>query len=320
MKSFLRVCLCCLFLLCLSAPACAAGGSMRDFAHALTDIPQAYLEPCAQQGSVERIEYDTCIYANNGAPGRAGVNEAYVYLPYGYDPQGRYNVLYLMHGKYERAGYWLAQDEYAPGASSDRDSVTRNVLDHLIAEGRCEPVIVVTPCMDAKDKSGFNGANTFRYEFRNDLVPAVETRYATYAKGDASAESLTASRAHRAYAGLSLGSSAGWSSILLGCMDYVGYVGNFSGYYSNAYNVADALNTTFRDYPILYWYNGNGSKDSTYDDHSRAYGIMLKLCPDILTEDTEAGGGNCCFIAKPGMYHNYNSALVDLYNVMHVFF
>lgn len=311
----IRALLAALFLLLL--PACACG-SMQSFAYALSDIPQAYFTPCAQQGTVERVEYETYIYANNGKPGRAGTNEAYVYLPYGYDPAAQYSVLYLMHGKYERAGYWLAQDEYAPGASSDRGSVTRHVLDHLIADGQCEPLIVVTPCMDGKEKSGFNGAGTFRYEFRNDLIPAIESRYATYAGGDVGSESLIASRAHRAYAGLSLGSAAGWSSILLGCTDIVGYVGNFSGYYSNAYNVADALNAA--DYPLLYWYNGNGTKDSTCEDHLRAYNIMLKLCPDRLTEDTEAGSGNCCYVNKPGMYHNYESALVDLYNVLHVFF
>lgn len=284
----------------------------------VSEIPAAYLEACSQAGTVERIEYATYAYTRDGTPGKAGINEAYVYLPYGYDPDGAYNILYLMHGGNENAGYWFSRGDYPPDGPT---SATVHMLDHLIASQRCEPLIVVTPCMDAGNRYGFNDAGTFRYEFKQDLVPAVESQYATFARGDTSTNSLIASRSHRAYAGLSLGSAAGFSSILLDCLDYVGYIGNFSGCYANIYATAAAINTTYSAYPILYWYNGNGSYDSSRDNHLRAYRQMLKLCADRLTEGTDAASGhNCCFFEKSGKAHRYDSWIADLYNVLQVFF
>ncbi len=270
----------------------------------LSAVPQALLEGSAQQGSVERIEYDTFTYDKRGNPGRAGTGRACVYLPYGYDSAQRYDVLYLMHGAGEDEGYWLAEENGA-----------RALLDGMIAAGLCPPVIVVTPCLASEKNGGCNGTATFRYELRGDLIPAVESRYSTWAGGDVSQEGLTGSRAHRAYAGLSLGSEAGWSSVLMGCLDVIGYVGCFSGYYSNAYAVAESMNTVYADFPPLYWYNGNGTLDGSHDDHLRGYGLLLKLCPRLLRE-----GENCCFADKPGKRHNLESWRIDLYNVMRVFF
>ncbi|MDO5297844.1 MAG: hypothetical protein Q4F18_00330 [Clostridia bacterium] len=304
-----------------AAAACADDGIGFSFAY--EEIPEQLRAECAQKGTVERIEYATYVYDKSGAAGKPGINEAYVYLPYGYDPEGAYSILYLMHGGEEHAGYWFAQGDYAAGGARDRSSssVTLNVLDQMIASKRCEPLIVVTPCMAAEKKHGFNGTGTFRYEFKNDLVPAVESQYATFADGDTSPAGLTASRDHRGYAGLSLGSTTGWASILMGCTDYVGYIGNFSGYNSNVYAISDSMNTAYAEYPILYWYNGNGSYDQSHDDHLRAYNQMLKLCPGKLTEGTDtAKGQNCCFVDKPGKSHNYASWIIDLYNVLLVFF
>lgn len=286
-------------LLMLLPAACAAQAALE-----LDAVPQALLETCTQQGSVERLEYETFAYDKRGNPGRAGTGRACVYLPCGYDGAQRYDVLYLLHGAGEDEGYWLSEESGA-----------RALLDGMIAAGLCPPVIVVTPCLASEKNGGLNGTATFRYELRGDLIPAVESQYSTWAGGDVSPESLTQSRAHRAYAGLSLGSEAGWSSVLMGCLDIIGYVGCFSGYYSNAYAVAESMNTAYADYPPLYWYNGNGTLDGSHDDHLRGYGLMLKLCPQLLRE-----GENCCFADKPGKRHNLESWMIDLYNVMRVFF
>lgn len=287
------------------------------------EVPSAYRLPCESVGTVERIEYPTHTYGRDGSIVLSGTNEAYVYLPYGYDDRKEYNVLYLMHGGEENAGYWFAQGEYGQGGRKDRsqESVTLNVLDQMIARGDCAPLIVVTPCLATDGTHGFNDVSTFRYEFKRDLVPAIEGRYATFACGDVSPENLTKTREHRAYAGLSLGSAAGWSSILMDCLDYVGYVGNFSGCYANVYAVAEAINTVYCDYPILYWYNGNGTLDSSQKNHERAYHQMLRLCEDRLNEglDTTAGQ-NCCFVNKEGKYHRYDSWIADLFNVLLLFF
>ena len=290
-----------LALLLLALLACARA---EQAAFELSAVPEALLAPCAQQGSVERLEYETFVYDKRGNPGRAGTGRACVYLPSGYDSAQRYDVLYLMHGAGEDERYWLSEENGA-----------RALLDGMIAQGLCPPVIVVTPCLASEKNGGLNGTGTFRHELRGDLIPAVESRYSTWAGGDTSLESLTRSRAHRAYAGLSLGSEAGWSSVLMGCLDIIGYVGCFSGYYANAYAIAESMNTAYADFPPLYWYNGNGTLDGSHDDHLRGYGLMLRLCPQLLRE-----GENCCFADKPGKRHNLESWRIDLYNVMRVFF
>ena len=63
-----------------------------------------------------------------------------MYLPAGYDPEKSYNILYLMHGGGDDENYWLME-------LSDRThgKTTMRVLDHMIEDGLCEPLIVVTP-------------------------------------------------------------------------------------------------------------------------------------------------------------------------------
>ena len=60
------------------------------------EMPAEMLEECAKKGSVERFEYDTFTYdEGDNKPLKKG---AWVYLPYGYDPAKKYDILYLLHG------------------------------------------------------------------------------------------------------------------------------------------------------------------------------------------------------------------------------
>ena len=104
---------------------------------------------------------------------------AYVYLPYGYDEtdeDARYDILYLMHGWTMTAG-----DFFDPAQS---DSVP--MLDHMIENGDIPPVIVVCATFDAQNQSqGFSRSveelSVFHRDLRENLIPAVESRYRTYA-------------------------------------------------------------------------------------------------------------------------------------------
>ena len=55
-------------------------------------------------------------------------------------------------------------------------------------------------------------ALTFYKELINDLIPAVEGQFRTYA-ADLTAEGIRRSRGHRAFGGFSLGSVAAWRSL-----------------------------------------------------------------------------------------------------------
>ena len=68
-------------------------GQARD---ELWAVPAQYDETEPKQaGTVEEVVYNTKAYATDE---REVKKTAYVYLPYGYDSEKEYNILYLMHG------------------------------------------------------------------------------------------------------------------------------------------------------------------------------------------------------------------------------
>ena len=147
-----------------------------------------------QPGTVVRLDYTTDAY---GAEQPGWVN---VYLPYGYDENGteRYDIIYFLHGTNE------TQD------SLIGDEKVKNALDNMIEVGVVKPVIMVFPTYyynyetRAIDMTAFSTK-----EMRNDILPAVESKYRTYA-GTADEAGFIASRDHRAFSGYSRGCYACW--------------------------------------------------------------------------------------------------------------
>ena len=153
-----------------------------------------YDEASEQPGTVVRLDYTTDAY---GAEQPGWVN---VYLPYGYDENGteRYNIIYFLHGTNE------TQD------SLIGDEKVKNALDNMIEAGITEPFIMVCPTYyydyetRAIDMTAFS-----QKEMRNDIMPAVESKYRTYAETVDDA-GFIASRDHRAFSGFSRGCYACW--------------------------------------------------------------------------------------------------------------
>ena len=76
-------------------------------------IPVKYITQRFDQcGTIEQISYTTYDYFGDGSEIEKYAN---VYLPYGYDKEEKYNVLYLMHG--------IGGDENEWGMTGDRKSV-----------------------------------------------------------------------------------------------------------------------------------------------------------------------------------------------------
>ena len=100
---------------------------------------------------------------------------AFVYLPYGYDPEDtetKYNVMYMMHGNKLNEGYWFGTGTYATDKSAYTGGYgTENVLDYLIENDLAEKTIFVAMTMyqyydgeyregaDRDDVSKFVGGN-----------------------------------------------------------------------------------------------------------------------------------------------------------------
>lgn len=322
--------------ICLSLFGEAAAAADDTAGPFVFDLPAGITAPCEQAGTVTEEHYSTWRYDLNGERGAAVEGTLYVYTPYGYDPEKQYDILYLMHGRSENAAYWFGQGIYAPGGAryeQQHGSAAVNLLDRRIAAGECPELIVVTPSFmqqfDSNDALFTLGSaawlETFAYEFLNDILPFVEAKYATYALGNPTAENLIASRAHRAYAGLSMGSFTGFQAIWTHCLPYVGYIGNFSGCDTQNTGIADRVAETIREtgeeYPVLYWYNGNGTVDSLHDEHLNAYRRILEACPEQLREGSDLSAAqNAIFVDKPGKGHNFANWMVDLYNITSVFF
>ena len=94
----------------------------------------------------------------------------------------------------------------------------KNVIDHAIEDGKALPAIIVCPTYNntnenSLDSNSFSLAMrltaNYHNELENDLIPAAESRYATYAKSGSDAD-LIASRRHRAFVGYSMGSVTTW--------------------------------------------------------------------------------------------------------------
>lgn len=295
---------------------------------------------CDEQGTIVAMEYDTPAYMFNEI---LGLNETlhkklYVYLPYGYDASQQYNVLYLMHGGGDNQEYWLGKDKELTGGRPVFGVSTQNVLDNMIKNGLCDPLIVVCPTfysvvegaeISAEQVAAFAaeiGEDNFtrvddlytwffRYEIRNDIIPLIESTYSTYTTGDVSEANLIATREHRAYAGLSMGSMTSIHSILMGCTDIFAYVGSWSGLKTNFELFKKTMEEDFADYPIKYWYNGQGLEDIAFVEHIQFHNDVTSKMTDTFVD-----GENYAMVVFPDGAHNWLSWVAELYNCLLVFF
>ena len=297
----------------------------------LEAIPEEYLEPSAQPGQVVRIDYESSTYDESA---RDMDKYAYVYLPYGYneaDDETRYNIFYLMHG-------WTGNAElYLGGENGDRP--LKRILDHLIANGDMEPMSVVTPTYYHDNaQQGSSIANedavltaNFYQELLNDLMPAVESAYHTFADS-ADPSGLQSAREHRIFGGFSMGGVTTWYTFLHG-LDYFKYYMPISGdcwvVSQTAMGSAETAEETARylhdhvqnsgytrdDFEI---YALTGTDDTAYASLSGQIEAM-KAYPDSFLYSDTAGSGNLHFQAAEGGVHNYNSMIQYIYNALPVF-
>ncbi len=154
-----------------------------------------YEAECEQPGTIERLDYTTAVYGD----GVTYEQWANVYLPYGYDESKQYNIIYFFHGTNE------TQDSFIS------EPIVKNVVDNMIFYGVCDPFIMVCPTYYYIYEGRVVQHTVFPQEVRQDLMPAVESKYSTYAE-TADEAGFLASREHRAIAGYSQGSSACWNN------------------------------------------------------------------------------------------------------------
>jgi len=275
-------------------------------------MPAAMLQKTDKKGTVERFLYNAETYDERVSLPMA--KAAWIYLPYGYDSKKQYNVLYLLHGGGVNEDWWFKMFP---------DTVT--ILDNMMARGICEPCIIVAPTYYRGTEADRNAefiTEHFRFELRNDLIPAIESKYSTYATGDVSEENLIKTRKHRAFAGLSLGSMTTYRAAFYNNYDLFSWYGPFSGCCGpkgdRAVEVKRIIETlengVKNNLPLDYMFCCNGDKDIAYEEHIEIMDNVTKNC-DILKQ-----GDNYDFFIIPGGVHDMKAWQLHLYHALQIFF
>lgn len=285
------------------------GMKKMDFIY---EMPKEMLGEAEKRGELSLLTYDSKTYDDKN---EALKKSAWVYLPYGYDESKKYNVLYLLHGGGCNHNYWFKDFP---------DTV--NILDNMMEKKICEPCIIVTPTFyhSEADQSVHDEGRceNFRYELRNDLIPAVEKKFSTYADGDVSEKNLIATRDHRAFAGLSLGSMTTYRAAFYNNFDLFAYYGPFSGccgpFGDHEVEVERICSTLSKGkengFDLKYMFCGNGDKDIAFAEHKD---IMEKA---VEKSEYLLPGENYDFYIIPGGVHDINAWHLHLYHALQVFF
>jgi S-formylglutathione hydrolase FrmB len=284
-------------------------------------VPFEYKTTDAHQGTIERLDYSTYTYDKDNKKLEKYLN---VYLPYGYnasDKTKKYNVLYLIHGMGENQNTIFG----GPGKNME----LMKILDNMIANKELEPMIVVTPTWTNEGNSNMFGlVQNFHNELINDILPAVETKYNTYA-ASASQKDLIAARSHRAFGGFSMGSGCTWYNYIYG-LDYFKYYMPISlycladvsgmGYEGTS---ADQMAQYLSSIPKKAGYGPNdykifcatGTDDMAYGGMVTQIDAMKKLT-DSFIYTADQSKGNFYFMALEDGTHTWNCVNRYLYNML----
>jgi len=200
--------------------------------YAVNDVPH---------GTMSRVWYDS--------PTLGQQRRMTVYLPAAYDGKKRFPVMYLLHGH--------GGDETAWGDLGRASQI----MDNLIAEGKCVPMIVVMPngnptCnaapgwwhegMYTPDGNAFRerGAKASMEESFMDIVRYVDSHYRTIAK-----------REGRAVTGLSMGGghTFGISQLYPETFDYYGLQSAACRIPKDKVKFDEQMARLFASKPKLYW-------------------------------------------------------------------
>ena len=172
-------------------------------------IDASFFEPCAEAGVLLRdVAYRTKDYIWKNESEKEKLMQ--VYLPYGYDENTRYDVLFLIHTRQLNERFWLEQaHSYRRPDGSTGTGSTVTLLDNMIARGLCRPLIVVS--LNGYLDEGMAAAHVseqvypqFALEFAQDILPFVAEHYATWASGT-TREALSEARRHVGLFGASFG-------------------------------------------------------------------------------------------------------------------
>ncbi len=251
--------------------------------------------PSMEPGTVTELSYTTNVY------GRPVENSVKIYLPYGYDENEaeRYDILYFYHGTNE------TQDSFIG------DERAKNALDNMIETGAAKPFIMVFPTYYYDYVNRSFDLELFQLEMRQDIMPAVESVYRTYAE-TADHQGFAASRTHRGFAGYSNGCRMCWYSFchLLDLGQWFLPMSNSIGV-PTIFNAIEAQGAAREDYFVFSCCGGQ--RDDLSTATTNLVNELIKR-PDCFSYGLNREAGNNLYLYKSTGLHQTLTARYFLYN------
>ena len=280
-----------------------------------TDFPEELLRPAEHKGTVLEEDYPTRDMVSD-IPDRIN-KDVMVYLPYGYDPQGQYDVLILLHCAWADHRFWLEQERNYGSEEAPIPVSMPNLLDRMIEEGYCRPLIVVSPCLYLYDRQPSNAGNGYDYaqfeqEIGTDFLPWLAANYATYA-ADSSREALRAAREHFGVLGASFGAYAEYFCVISENFDLLAWYSFCGGGEIEPWHLAEVwTGKGVSELPLRMLYICEGEFDDRYGPEISYHNLLTFAGP--FNEE------NVKFTLVQGWGHEDHSYLVGLYNSLQMFF
>lgn len=280
-------------------------------------IPDGYENPATQQGTLNKLTYDTWESFSYEQKSNKITKEAWVYLPYGYTDEEEYNVFYLSHGGWSNETTLMGTD--------DNPKSFKNVIDNAIQDGNIKPLIIVLPTYNntsENDSSDYSLAiqltNQFHNELVNDLIPAVESMYSTYAK-DTTPQGLKESRDHRGFGGFSMGSVNTWNTFRY-CLDYFRYFMPMSGSYTtDGEYMADLVRQQGYSSQDFFIFAASGTDDFAYSAFKAQIMAMANNSGGMFKLAKNESEGNMSFLEREGYKHDAKATDEYTYNGLRFF-
>ncbi len=187
-------------------------------------LPESVFGEALEHGWVSTLEYETKDYVSGSD--EVIVKSMDVYKPYNYDENKQYNVLFLMHISGADEGFWFRQNFFYVSPNGGYQGIyLYEMLDKMIEQGRCAPLVVVSLDGFISDDYRWqhysaHSYQQFHHEFANDIMPCVVENISTYAEGT-SREEMSKAREHFGFLGASYGSYLNNNCIIKHCYDLV---------------------------------------------------------------------------------------------------
>lgn len=128
-------------------------------------IPEEYRQPSSHPGVLNKLTYQTWESFSYEEQTQELTKEAWIYLPYGYSEEQKYNVFYLSHGGWSNETTVMGTDR------NPRDF--KYVIDNAIKNGEIQPLIIVLPTynnLSGSDSGDYSLALQLTDQFHNELV------------------------------------------------------------------------------------------------------------------------------------------------------